>query len=62
MINLFLGICMVGIISLIVWSYIFDPNNGLVVSFTKKKFILTLVVLSLITIYLLSTGIYHSFL
>ena len=62
MINLFLGIMMLGILGLFLWSYAFDPNNGLVVSFSKKKFLFTLTIILLLTLYLLSTGIYHTFL
>ncbi|UOQ43629.1 hypothetical protein MUN89_17230 [Halobacillus salinarum] len=61
MINLFLGICMLALIGLILWSYLFDPNNALVVSTTKKGFTLLLIVLVLICLYLLITGIYYSF-
>ncbi|KHE72321.1 hypothetical protein [Halobacillus sp. BBL2006] len=62
MINLLLGIGMVGVLGLFLWSYAFDPNNSVVVSFSKKNFILTLIVLGLFTLYLLSTGIYYTFL
>ncbi|MGI8317153.1 hypothetical protein [Halobacillus mangrovi] len=62
MINLLLGIGMLGVLGLFFWSYVFDPNNAIVVSFSKKNFILTIVVLGLFTLYLLSTGIYYSFL
>ncbi|ASF38589.1 hypothetical protein CEH05_05500 [Halobacillus halophilus] len=62
MINLFLGIGMLFLIGVILWSYKFDPNNALVVSASKKQFIMLLTVLSLLTLYLLSTGVYHSFL
>ncbi|MFQ3546574.1 hypothetical protein Q7A53_21030 [Halobacillus rhizosphaerae] len=61
MINLFLGIMVFLLIGIILWSYLFDPNNGLVVSASKKGFILLLIVLGLLCIYLLSTGIFYSF-
>ncbi|MFZ0368175.1 MULTISPECIES: hypothetical protein [unclassified Halobacillus] len=61
MINLFLGIGMLFLTGVILWSYKFDPNNALVVSASKKQFILLITVLTLLTLYLLSTGVYHSF-
>ena len=61
MINLFLGIGMLFLTGVILWSYIFDPNNALVVSASKKQFILLITVLILLTLYLLSTGVYNSF-
>ncbi|UOQ92642.1 hypothetical protein MUO14_19775 [Halobacillus shinanisalinarum] len=62
MINLVLGVVMLFIVGLYLGSYIFDPNNALVVSLSKKQFIILLIVFTLITVYLLGTGIYHSFL
>ncbi|MFD2924477.1 hypothetical protein [Halobacillus naozhouensis] len=62
MINLAIGLVMLVVIGLYIWSYVFDPNNALIVSLSKKQFFTLLLVFTLITLYLLSTGIYHSFL